>query len=140
MKSPDQLIRLFRSRGLRITPQRRLIFQILSGDENHPTADHIYQRVLQDMPDVSQATVYNILHELVALGELIEVKGSTGKSQRYDTKSSQHHHLYCTRCHRITDIDETFGPLALSPDKAAGYRISTSQVTFYGICPDCQED
>jgi Fe2+ or Zn2+ uptake regulation protein len=140
MKSVDQLIHLFRNQGLRITPQRRLIFELLSGDESHPTAEDVYQRILQVMPDVSQATVYNTLHELVTMGELAEVKVSTVDGQRYDTNNISHHHLYCTRCHKITDIEGEFGSLALPSEKMAGYQIEKSQVTFYGVCPDCREN
>ncbi len=138
MKSAEHLTRIFRQHGLRITPQRRLIFEILSDDASHPSVETIYQRVLQVMPDVSQATVYNTLHELVALGELAEVTGTAEKSQRYDTKTIHHHHLYCTRCHQIIDIEGDFGGLALPDEKAAGFKIENSQVTFYGVCPDCQ--
>ncbi len=123
-----------------MTPQRRLIFEILEKDQNHPTAEEIYQRVIQVMPDVSQATVYNTLNELMKLGELTEVSGLAEKSQRYETNHVAHHHLYCTSCHKIVDVEEELSGLQLPQDKTAGYMINASQVTFYGLCPDCQQN
>jgi Fe2+ or Zn2+ uptake regulation protein len=139
MRSVDALIELFRQNGLKITPQRRTIFELLAEDESHPTADTIYQRVLPVMPEVSRTTVYNTLHELVALDELTAVEGLNESGTRYDTNSTHHHHLYCVRCHALMDISQDLAGVELPPEETAGYRIVRSQVTFYGICPECQE-
>jgi Fe2+ or Zn2+ uptake regulation protein len=139
MRSVDALIELFRQNGLKITPQRRVIFELLAEDESHPTADTIYQRVLPVMPEVSRTTVYNTLHELVALDELTAVEGLNESGTRYDTNSTHHHHLYCVRCHALMDISQDLAGVELPPEETAGYRIVRSQVTFYGICPECQE-
>lgn len=138
MESVEDLTELFRQRGLRITPQRRLIFELLTEDGSHPTAEEVYQRVLSVMPEVSRTTVYNTLHELVELGQLAEVEELSESGTRYDTNNTHHHHLFCMRCHALVDIGRDFASIELLPDEAAGYRIVKSQVTFHGICPDCQ--
>jgi Fe2+ or Zn2+ uptake regulation protein len=129
----------FRREGRKITPQRRAIFEALVGDDSHPTAEEIYQRVWAAMPDISRTTVYNTLHELVTVGALVEVEDLSGGGTRYDTSTDQHHHLFCLSCHALGDIDRDFQQLALPPDETAGYRIVRRQVTFYGYCPNCQE-
>jgi Fe2+ or Zn2+ uptake regulation protein len=58
--------------------------------------------------------------------------------QRYDTNNETHHHLYCVQCHTLVDIDRDFEGLQLRPEETSGYQILNRQVTFYGICPDCQ--
>jgi Fe2+ or Zn2+ uptake regulation protein len=140
MVSVHRLIKLFKIKGLRITPQRRVIFNILSGMDNHPTADMVYLEVQKIMPEVSRATVYNTLHELVRFGALSEVGNLNESALRYDTKSSPHHHIYCVQCHTISDIEQTFNDLVLPPEKTAGFEIQQSQVTFFGLCPDCQKE
>jgi len=134
----EALVELFRQNGLKITPQRRVILELLARDDSHPTVDEIYQRVLSMMPDVSRTTVYNTLRELVALGELVEVHDLSEGGIRYDTNASVHHHLFCTRCHNLVDIQRDFAGLTLSPQESSGYQITNRQVTFYGICPNCQ--
>ena len=138
MKSVDNLIRLFREKGFKITAQRRLIFELLAGDDSHPTAEEIYERVISVMPEVSRTTVYNTLRELVALGELTEVDDPNQSGTRYDTNPGHHHHLFCMRCGALTDVARDFESVRLSPEEAEGYRIVKSQVTFYGYCPKCQ--
>lgn len=122
-----------------MTPQRRVIFGTLIRDDSHPTAEDVYQRVLSVMPDISRTMVYNTLRELVALGELVEVEDLTKGGTRFDTNGDQHHHLFCTRCHTLVDIDWRFEGLELPSEEAKGYQILRHQVTFYGYCTNCQD-
>jgi Fur family peroxide stress response transcriptional regulator len=139
MKSVERMIALFHEKGLRVTPQRRVIFELLVEDNTHPTVDEIYQRVLKELPDVSRTTVYNTLHELVALGELTPVEDLGDDGTRYDTNTDNHHHLYCLRCHALVDVDQDLG-LELEATERRGYRILGKRVMFYGYCPECQDD
>jgi len=136
--SVDALVEQFRREGRKITPQRRAVFESLIRDDSHPTAEEIYQRISSTMPDISRTTVYNTLHDLVAVGALIEVEDLSEGGTRYDTSTDQHHHLFCLGCHTLVDIDRDFQRLELPPSETAGYRIVRHQVTFYGYCPNCQ--
>jgi Fe2+ or Zn2+ uptake regulation protein len=138
MQSVETTISTLRQKGFKITPQRRVIFELLANDTSHPTADEIYQRVQAVMPEVSRTTAYNTLRDLVALGELAAVEDVSGNGTRYDTNSDQRHHLYCVSCRSLKDISQPLAGLQHPPQEAAGYRIVKSQVTFYGVCPDCQ--
>jgi len=137
VQSETSLVEPFRRTGLRITPQRRLIFQALTGDHGHPTAEDVYQHVIASMPDMSRTTVYTTLKELVALGELVEIDLGEGKT-RFGTDTSSHHHLLCVSCHALTDIHRDFESLELRPEEAQGYRIVDRQVTFYSYCLNFQ--
>jgi Fe2+ or Zn2+ uptake regulation protein len=137
VKPVTTLVETFRQKGLKITPQRRLIFQALVGDHSHPTAEDVYQHIVSELPDISRTTVYNTLRELVAQGELVAIDLGEGKT-RYDTNTGPHHHLICTSCHAVMDLHQDFDGLELLPEEARGYRILRNQVTFYGRCPDCQ--
>ena len=138
MKSLEMILDQFRQNGLKITPQRRAILELLSEDNSHPTAEQVYQRVLTTMPDVSRTTVYNTFRELSDLGELAPVHDLSEGGQRYDTNNEIHHHLYCIQCQKLIDIDSDFEGLELTPEDSSGFQILSHQVTFYGICPDCQ--
>lgn len=139
MQSLETLIDLLRQSGRKITPQRRAIVELLMEQNTHPAAEDIYQQLVETMPDVSRATVYNTLHELVALGVLNEMQGLSENRLRYDTRTDIHHHLFCTRCHTLVDIHHDFETLYLTPEEAEGFRIHKHQVTFYGLCPECQK-
>ncbi|MBN1179043.1 MAG: transcriptional repressor [Anaerolineae bacterium] len=139
MKSAEDMVALFRQQGLKITPQRRAIFETLAEGAVHPSAEEVYRRVQEGLPDISRMTVYNTLRELVALGELVEVEDVSSSAMRYDTETGNHHHLFCLGCHALVDVDQSFEALELPQAAAAGYRIVRHQVTFYGYCPTCQK-
>lgn len=133
------MVQLFHQNGRKITPQRRLIFELLAEDESHPTAEELYQRVISRMPDVSLTTVYNTLHELVDLGELAPVENLSEAGARFDTNTHGHHHLSCVHCQALVDVERDFPDVELSPREAKGFQVVQNQITFYGICRDCQE-
>ena len=140
LQSTETIIRLFNQKGLKITPQRRLIVELLEEDESHPTAEELYQRVILLMPDVSQTTIYNTIRELVALGELTPVDSLSETGVRFDTNTNNHHHLFCMHCHNLVDIERDFPDIELAPEEIKEYQIIKNQVTFYGICKECQEN
>jgi Fe2+ or Zn2+ uptake regulation protein len=134
----DALINTLRAKGYRITPQRRAIIDLLIADDTHPTADEVYQRVLDTMPDISRTTVYNTFHQLVALGKLKQVADRGSKPVRFDTNIESHHHLFCIRCQSIRDIHAEFPALEIAAQDTEGFQIMENQVTFYGVCPKCR--
>lgn len=139
MHSEELIIKLYRKNGYRITPQRQVIFNWLNNDHTHPTAEEIYQGIKSQMPDISRSTIYNTLNELVELGELLEVKVPGSDSIRYDTNHRQHQHLYCVNCHTLFDIEQELVGVEVPDEIQTGFKIQRSQITYYGICGDCQK-
>jgi Fur family peroxide stress response transcriptional regulator len=137
MRSVEELCEVLRERGLKITPQRRLIFEALHRGPEHPTADDIYHAVREVMPDMSLATVYHTLNDLAAMGELVELDLGEGKS-RYDTSTGEHPHLVCQICRKVEDVPRNLGSVELLPEEISGYHIERCAVVFYGRCPECQ--
>ncbi|MEU6084055.1 Fur family transcriptional regulator [Streptomyces sp. NPDC047108] len=134
----DLLLRL-RERGWRVTSQRRVVAEVLDGDHVHLTADEVHARATQRLPEISRGTVYNILGELVGLGEVIEVS-TDGRAKRYDPNAHRpHQHLVCSRCGTIRDVHPTGDPLAdLPADERYGFTVSeVVEVTYRGVCPNC---
>jgi len=119
---------------LRLTPQRIAILDYLEGNKNHPSAEDIYRVVAKRYPTMSLATVYNTLFALERRGQLVKLTIDQGKA-RYDPNISPHHHLICTRCKTIEDVD-TLYRLVL-PDTS--FEVTESHVEFYGICPKCSK-
>jgi Fur family peroxide stress response transcriptional regulator len=138
MEPVEALVESLRRKGLKITPQRRAILELLRGDRSHPTAEAVYRQMLATMPDVSRTTVYNTLRELVDLDALAPVDDKNEGGRRYDTNTDNHHHLSCIRCHALIDLNRDFEGVGLPAEDRRGYRIVKHQITFYGYCPDCQ--
>jgi len=120
---------------LRLTPQRVAILDYLDGNKSHPSAEDIYQAVAKRFPTMSLATVYNTLSALERRGQLLKLTIDPSKA-RYDPNTSPHHHLICTLCKTIADVD-THYRLSL-PDTE--FEVTGSHVEFYGTCPKCRKD
>lgn len=131
----DLLDRL-RDRGWRLTAQRRVIAEALTGDHVHLTADEVLASARSRLPEVGRATVYATLSELVALGELTEVSADRGPV-RYDPNVHQpHHHLVCDACGKVLDV--SVDTPSLPAGLRHGYAVDRVDVTFRGRCPDCR--
>ena len=125
---------LLREHGLRVTPQRRAIWSAFEGGgAGHLSADEVLRRARRELPELSRATVYNALGELVASGLLEPLDGQG--SQLYDANLAAHHHFRCRSCKRLSDVHPA-GVERLRLD-ANGFRIEQTRVVFEGLCPDC---
>ncbi|MER3452720.1 MAG: transcriptional repressor [Acidimicrobiia bacterium] len=138
VKTPAELTELFRSRGLRITPQRQCIFRVLYGNEAHPTAESVYAAARAEMPSISLKTVYQTLNDLAAMGELQQLDLGTG-GRRFDPNTDAHHHLVCERCGKVRDLYAEFPGLRLPPGKRQGFTVGSAEVVFRGLCADCSK-
>ena len=135
MRSPAELAEAFRSNGLKLTPQRQLLFQLLDGNQRHPTADELFAEASARMPGISLRTVCQTLNDLVAMGELSS-HSLGGGATRFDPNTSEHHHLVCTVCRSATDVAVS-NLDALQFDGGDGFLIDRTTVVFDGRCSDC---
>ncbi|MFD9307773.1 Fur family transcriptional regulator [Streptomyces sp. NPDC060048] len=134
----SDLLERLRGRGWRMTSQRRVIAEVLDGDHVHLTADEVHARAVERLPEISRATVYNALGELVSLGEVLEVT-SDGRAKRYDPNAHHpHQHLVCSGCGLIRDVHPSGDPLADLPDaERFGFTVAGVEVTYRGLCVSC---
>ncbi|MCP3754594.1 Fur family transcriptional regulator [Streptomyces sp. TBY4] len=135
----DLLERLrLRGRGWRMTSQRRVVAETLAGEHVHLTADEVHARAVRRLPEISRATVYSTLGELVLLGEVLEVSAQ-GRVKRYDPNAhDSHHHLVCSGCGLIRDVHPTGDPMAELPaEERFGFTVSSAEVIYRGLCPSC---
>jgi Fur family transcriptional regulator, stress-responsive regulator len=135
----SDLLERLRARGWRLTPQRRVVAEVLHGEHVHLSAEAVHGRAQERLPEISLATVYNTLNELVVLGEVQEVTAGEGP-KRYDPKvGDRHQHLVCVECKELLDVvpagEEQLG---LPPEEQHGYQILDVKLLFRGVCPACR--
>lgn len=127
-----------RAAGLRVTDSRRAVLDALT-DAPHSSADELYRRVAQINPQTNLQSVYNALADFVAAGvaRRIEPAGHPGLYER--RVADNHHHLVCTSCGAVADVDCVVGEApCLHPSSAHGFAVHTAEVTFWGLCADCR--
>lgn len=134
----ENIIKTLKSKGLRVTPQRFAVYSNLLNRQDHPTAEQILTDLNQDVPTLSQATVYLSLQTLRDVGLIKEVLLDEGVC-RYDANTQPHHHFRCECCGEIEDILwDNFTAINLT-NLRDGLRVNRYEVTVYGRCDRCHD-
>lgn len=132
--TPDDHIH---GRGLRMTEQRRAVYDALMVQRDHPTAVEVFMRVKTKMPNISLATVYNCLETLTDCG-IVKAVNHDREPSRYCPNLADHAHLFCQGCNGVMDI-----PLRSNRrpqdiwDLPEDVAILQHEVSFRGLCPKC---
>jgi Fur family peroxide stress response transcriptional regulator len=133
----DTIVKLLKSKGLRVTPQRFSVYAHLLARTDHPTAEQLLTALNQDHPVSSQATIYAALQALREVGLVREVLLEEGVS-RYDAHVEPHHHFRCRHCGAIEDIPwNTFHCIDLTQLRP-GLQGESYEITVQGVCDRCQ--
>ena len=88
---------------LKSTNQRITIYEAIYGMKNHPSAELVYEKIKEDNPTITLATVYNTLETFSKSGLINKISSSNGKL-RYDPNTHLHNHIYCTKTDDIYDF------------------------------------
>ena len=125
--------------GIAVTHQRQVLYEGMQGVSGHPSPEEVYARVKKKIPSISLATVYKNIHLFVESGVLREVSLHHG-SQRVEMNVEEHHHLVCSKCKSIADIDEkVLGTLPKRKKLADGFLVERYAVDVIGLCAKCQQ-
>ena len=127
-----------KDKGLKLTPQRRLIVDIIHDARSHLTADDIIARVQKKMPGVNKSTIYRTL-------ELLENAGCVLKSESDDhfiyhhAEEGHHHHLICSRCGRTEECaDNIFLAVEKTLSAKYGFQVDFKHLVINGLCRSCR--
>ena len=137
------VIKILSDNGLKITPQRVAVLEVVMTLQNHPTADNIVDYIRIIHPSIAMGTIYRSLSIFNKKGIISIVK--TGKDiVRYDAVKNKHHHLYCADSERIEDyFDEELDSILLEylkKKKIADFRIEDFKLQIVGKFTDSVKD
>jgi len=124
-------------KNINLSHQRLKVLEYLTKNRCHPTVDHIFTDLLQDMPTLSKTTVYNTLKMLAETG-LVNVIAIEDNETRYDIVTETHGHFKCESCGTIYDFSINIDLLA--SNDLDDFRIDDKNVYFKGVCKKCLEN
>ena len=133
----DDLASALRDRGMRVTPQRVVLHRALRELDRHVTADELLESVSDRLPNVSLPTIYATL-------ELLEELGMVRRVQRagttlFDPRTDHHHHLICTSCGSIEDLESDLDTARLERAAARrGFEHERIEAVVHGRCAKCR--
>ena len=141
---PDATLRDFEaflgSRGLRLTPRRRLIADTFFRSEGHLSADEIYLEARKSDPRLGPATVYRTLRLLRQAGLATGMTTGDGLA-RYEPPSQRghHDHLICRGCGRIVEFEnDQIEALQEKVARRHGFVVTDHRMELYGLCGGCR--
>ena len=137
MTTQEELSVRLKSLGIRVTPQRLAITEVVLNSGDHPSAKEIFERVKAFFPYVTLATVYSTLYVLAQQGVVSAL--AFQRLCRYDPNLSPHANLVCLVCGTVVDADAGHNLVdeLKSMIDQTGFEVSSQRVDFYGRCSAC---
>lgn len=124
--------------GLKITPQRKVIYEELMKAKDHPTADALYKRARKNLSNLSFDTVYRTLISFTEIGIVNLVEGY-GEQKRFEPNLHQHHHFRCIKCHTIFDFEnDSYNDIAVPAQVQKHGTVISKRVVLEGVCSKCK--
>jgi Fur family ferric uptake transcriptional regulator len=141
--TPEAILRLFDDLGLRNTRPRRLIAERISeraATGQDFTIQDFWADVQRFDPNIGRATVYRAVEVLVEHGTLDRVPVASGTHRYRVCGDEHHHHVRCSRCHRVVEIDACLPPeLFASVANATDFTIDGHSLELFGRCALCRD-
>lgn len=127
-----------RASGLKATASRLAVLGMLQ-TAPHSSAEAVFAGVSDELPTTSMQAVYGILAAFTAAG-LVRRIDPAGSPALFECRvADNHHHILCVRCGDLRDVDCVIGAApCLTPSDTSGFTVLAAEVTFTGVCEDCQ--
>ena len=121
--------------------KRNAILTCLQGTDKHPSAEMVHEMLRQEHPDISLATVYRNLSWFKSQGLITSVATVRGV-ERFDANTDPHVHFICTGCDAVVDLHQIEVPKELDcqVEQCSGCQVQSCQLTFTGLCSNCQSN
>jgi Fur family ferric uptake transcriptional regulator len=127
-----------RARGLRWTPQRGVLLDVLAGVHGHVTGAELLERTRRIDPAATPSTVYRTLDVLEEIGVVRHSHGREGRQEFHVNPEHAHGHLVCSSCGASWELaaDEVAGLVGGLRD-GRGFEVAVDHLTVEGRCSDC---
>jgi len=129
---------LLRARGLRWTPQRRTLIEVLSRTDGHVTGSELVERCREIDSGTIPSTVYRTLAVLEELGLLSHSHRADGREEFHVLPAAVHGHLHCIDCGTTWEIDaDEAAALVTSLARRRDFVVDVTHLSIAGRCGGC---
>ena len=124
-------------KGHNFSSKREAIFKTIASTKSHPSAAWVYDKLKDEIPNLSLGTVYRNIALFKEQGKVITVANVNGE-EHIDADTSDHAHFVCEHCGKVFDLNSS--PLSALEDELSqnGFEINRKNVVFHGVCCDCK--
>jgi len=124
--------------NFRMTAQKRIILEELKKTKKHPTAEQLYYKVKERLPEISIGTVYRNL-EVISKSGKARIISDGGRKKRFDGNTDIHYHLKCINCDKVEDIPRDMVDVVTKDGFELDHNIKGYSLLFYGLCLECKK-
>ena len=129
-----------RARGMRWTPQRRALLEVLRDRDGHVTGSELVELCRAKDPETTPSTVYRTLDVLEEIGIIRHSHGPDGREEFHVSPEAVHGHAVCAGCGDILELDGADVRTLDSRLRARGFRVDLSHLSVGGRCATCLAD
>ena len=128
-----------RAHGIVVTAQRLAVLRAVA-KAPHSTADHVAGLARTDIGSISKQSVYDTLNSFVERGIVRRIQPIGSPALYEDRVGDNYHHVMCRSCGAVGDVDCAVGERpCLHASQTHGFAIDEADVTYWGLCPQCQD-
>lgn len=139
MSCESSTAKVLRERGLRLTPQRRMILAALRHAGGHRTARELLEVVRREYPFVDASTVYRTLTALKETGLISETDMGQAEATYEWMELERHHHLICQQCGETRSLDDRYlSALGEALLRDLHFDASLDHFAIFGLCARCR--
>lgn len=131
--SGESLNKRLAEKGLRVTSQRRHVYEVLLGQRDHPSAEEVFMRAKQSKPEISMATVYNCLDALVKCDVVRQVNVDRGATL-FCLNMNEHAHFCCDDCGKVFDVNLKDSPQVSEVNVTNEFEVRKIDIALHGRC------
>jgi Fe2+ or Zn2+ uptake regulation protein len=120
------------------TMQKQVVLNVVTNMRFHPSAEEVYEKVSENFPTISLATVYRNLNALSDEGKIQKIY-IANHPDRFDFNLSKHTHCVCSVCSRVFDFpfSPEFPPEAFENEE---FRAKDFYFVINGVCKKCSSE
>ena len=131
----QKYMNLLKEHNIKITPQRLAIIQLMD-EYGHISVRDIFEKIKENFPSLSLATVYKNINAMMENNFINELK-IVGQDNKYELVKERHSHLICKHCGEIEDVMVDTVGLEKSIPKESGFKVEETSIQFFGTCKKC---
>jgi Fur family transcriptional regulator, ferric uptake regulator len=135
----SQLVAAIEAAGYRLTGPRRSVTELIAAREGHFSAADLIADARVRRLGIGRATIFRSLDLMTDLGVLERLDLPDGEHAYVPCEPAHHHHIICSDCGRVTEIDDRGLAAAVQDiERATGWQVESHRLELYGRCPRCR--
>ena len=135
----ESMLRELKEKGLKVTPQRRAIIDVLVAMRDlHPSAGAVYREAKKTRKNLSLSTTYATLNQLSVHGIIKALQFDTAEN-RYELNMGEHVNLICQGCGKILDYEVSTPADPGEVERRTGFSVTDTRLEYYGYCDECKK-